>query len=205
MWFSRFFVWALVNGKSWHDGKSPETAEIYALRQELAHLKDQLAHCAEGLKACQGSIAEASRRSEESGDIMWKVTSGDCTLNDGCLFSPNYPQDLPCLQQMRDRCHSTVEWLLSTRMGIWTVTHTSTSTVLAVGRHLSLICLVLCRRRQLPGRRPTVAQSGVITATIFGKSAERRPSPFGPSRLETVSLTTWVAWLRFLPSQCSRW
>ena len=26
---------------------------------------------------------------------MWKVTSGDCTLNDGCLFSPNYPQTYP--------------------------------------------------------------------------------------------------------------
>ena len=99
MWFSRFLVWALVNGKSWHDGKSPETAEIFALRQELAHLKDQLAQCAEGLKACQGSIAEASRRSEESGDIMWKVTSGDCMLHDGCLFSPNYPQDYPAFSR----------------------------------------------------------------------------------------------------------
>ena len=98
MWFSRFFVWAVVNGKSWHDGQSPETAEIYALRQELAYLKDQLAHCAEGLKACQGSIAEACPRSKESDDIMWKVTSGDCMLPDGCLFSPNHPQTYPpCL------------------------------------------------------------------------------------------------------------
>ena len=57
----------------------------------------------------------------------------------------------------------------STRKGCWTATHTSTSTVLAMGRRSSLICLVLCRRRQFPGRRLTMAQSFNFRSDYFWK------------------------------------
>ena len=66
---------------------------ISALSQKVDFLLGELDDC---MKNCfkSGELAEDRRlHSTWSSDAKWNVVWGDCRIDDGCLHSPNFPQD----------------------------------------------------------------------------------------------------------------